>query len=169
MNNQIQCVFCFVAALLLSFQYLLTKNAVDEAATWPRISGTIESMFVEYTSSRRGGFYTPHIGYNFKFNGRDYHANKISFPDPTFDNFQAGEAFKSTHPVGGIVSVYCDPKLPSNACLVPLEGESTNHMLWLAIGLLVLSAVLPFMPNYSGRAYGGAMSHNPNSMITPSR
>jgi hypothetical protein len=162
---------CFLAAVYFGFQFFLHKNEADNAASWARITGVMETMTMSTSTGRRSGHtYTPHVAYKFTVNGETHRGGTISYPDPSFYKLADSTFFQKQYPEGGLISVYYNAKDPTQCCLIPGERAPLNHEGWYALGLLALAVVLPLFPDrsYGYGGYGG-MYNNPTSMITPSR
>lgn len=169
-GNCFAAIIFFFVSFYFGFQYCAHKAQADEAINWSRGSGVMDTVTMSVTHSRRSDTYTPHVAYHFVHNGKTYRGETISFPSPYFNNYTDSQSFQAKYAEGSIVSVYYNPKAPDKSCLEPGEGGPLNNELWTCFGTMFLAAILPFLPSRSYGYYGGgAMYHNPNMYITPSR
>jgi len=172
-TNLMLALIAFVGAIYFGGCWCVHRGQADETYSWTRTSGVVETMTMSTYSGRRSTTYTPHVSYNFKVEGKTYHGDTISFPSPSFNNEPDSKAFQQTYPEGGLTSVYYDPKNPEKSCLTPGEGKALDREAWACVGMMALSAILPFLPARSGYGYGMGYNQNfyagPSRYITPSR
>ena len=134
--------FLLIAVGLAGFSYLWRLGETGRAAeAWPTVLGEITDSRIDSRLRRGGGDasareeYKALLTYRYRYNGVEYSASTVSFPDAGYQQSMAGAAARvAQYPLGKAVKVYVNPAQPAQACL-----EAGRHWtVWIGLALTLL-------------------------------
>lgn len=136
-NHTAGLITLFIA--LCSCAYvLLISIRINESKRWPTAKGNIrESRMEEYTGYDSHG-YVLVVLYTYTVKGREYKSNRLYFYDYQSKSRRGVEKDLLLYPVGKMVTVYYNPRKPSEAVL------DRNIPIWLIIFSLFFTSFLLF-------------------------
>ncbi|WP_254522278.1 DUF3592 domain-containing protein [Natrinema caseinilyticum] len=112
-----------------AYSYSAQSSALDTAET---VDATIVSTSIETREERRGTDYTPHVTFNYVYEGETYTASNV-YPGKLPREFGSKEDARAEldgYEPGDTVTAYVPPNSPGNAFL---KHESSNKPL-LVVG-----------------------------------
>ena len=115
------------------------RTALQEytATRWPRTQGVIQTAAIRVVRTSRGSISIPEISYSYQVNGQPYGSNRVTFRFGTVLLLPpSAESVVDAYPEGTVVTVYYNPRNPSEAVLEP--GRYLQNVGGVAVGLFVL-------------------------------
>lgn len=124
-----------------------------ERTKFPSVTGTVVFSDVQEkvvedddkdTVSSRSYSYIPVVRYAYTVDGKGYANDRYSVLDqPGFSLPQSAQAFVERHPAGSAVTVHYNPRSPGDSFIDNrLDAKKVDSTTWIAIGVLVVLAVL---------------------------
>ena len=120
-------VVCLGGGLYLVYSMVSSLRAATATRRWPMVQGTIIRTWVEHTPPLPRNAYCwvkPKVSYRFEVDGKAYTAEHVDFNGSgsyqvsKFDiKLDEAERFLAKFPVGAVVTVYHNPRVPSLATL----------------------------------------------------
>jgi len=106
-----------ILGAVMFFHYSWRIWVARQSLNWPSVSGTIVTSTIQVLHYR--GTYTPSVRYKYIIDGKTYFNDAITLAhtDPT--NLEKAQAKVTQYNSGRTVTVYYNPKSPSDACLEP--------------------------------------------------
>lgn len=113
-------VVIIAAAFWFSYNYNKKKNAA--VANWSNTSGIITLATIVRQTERDPDSvmsisFTPHVTYSFEALGQKLTGNRIAYKTLVSKTQKHAQTVIETYPVGKTVTVYYDPKNPSDSVL----------------------------------------------------
>ena len=108
----------FWTAGTLFFDYTCAKGLYQQHSSkqYASTEGQVVSSGVDTSRDSDGSSYTPKIHYRYQVKGREYHGERIRY-GTAFNTYTLAHAFAAQHPALSTVTVYYDPRNPSESLL----------------------------------------------------
>jgi Protein of unknown function (DUF3592) len=136
-NHTAGLITLFVA--LCSFSYVVFMSIrVNESKRWPTAKGNIRDSRIEKHTGSDSDGYVLVVLYTYIVKGREYKSDCPYFYDYQTNSRRGAEKDLLMYPVGKMVTVYYNPRKPSDAVL------NRNIPIWLIIFWLFFTSFLLF-------------------------
>ena len=122
--------------LILGISFYHTEQ---EIASWPSVSGTIVvSRVTHHTDDDGDDYYKPYYIYEYDVDGQKFENDEYSVLHST-ESFSLKEAaIESKLKTGTKVSVFYNPKDPTDSYMYRTENTSTTTWIFITIGLILI-------------------------------
>jgi hypothetical protein len=116
---------------------ILMSIRIHESKRWPTAKGTIRESRIEEGTGGRRGYFVLIVLYTYLVKGREYKSDRLYFYDYQSKHWRHYvEKDLLLYPVGKIVTVYYNPRKPSDAVL------DRNIPVWMTIFWLFFTSFL---------------------------
>ncbi len=136
------------AGLYVGWQAFSNYSIGTQLADWEGTEGEIVQSTTDIDWFHRGYQIKPVLVYKYRFKGKDYQNNRISFPEPGSFSEEHAKAYIAPYPVGNPVEVFVDPSNPASACLhnkvdeEQLRTEFILSLISIGVGIFWLAPEL---------------------------
>jgi hypothetical protein len=113
------------------------RNAANAVKNWPSVLGKVTTSRVSYETTDKTNA-TPFVTYTYDVDGKTYKEGSISPGDLTIADTENAEKVVARYPRGSVVTVYYNPKNPSQAVL----EKSSQAQIGGMYGILIFGNLL---------------------------
>ena len=131
-------IISFIICLLIGIMFIANSISSiqkgSDSENWPSTTGYIISSNIVRHPSKHGYTYGANITYQYSINDHTYSSNRISYGDYSSSDGEHANQLVTQYYVGRNVTVFYNPKNPSEAILEP--GATFFSYMFLLAGIL---------------------------------
>jgi hypothetical protein len=135
-------LWMFLFNLLMVGLIIYLRIAANTVKDWPSVSGKITGSRISYDDSNSKTGEVPLVNYTYEVQGKTYKGNGISPGILTVAGKSSAEKVIALYPKGADVSVFYNPKNPSDAYLEKSSQRQVGGMCGI---MIIVNLFMPFI------------------------